>query len=112
MSLDKEKLRVAASGAQTRVTAKLGDVWWSLLICGLLAVGLGIAAIFWHKATLEVLFRLGGLYVLFDGIVSLLGAFRARERAAYLIPGLISVVIGGILLFWPDIAGKRGVCHP
>lgn len=106
MPLDKEKLQAAASGAQTRVTAKLGDVWWSLLIRGLLAVGLGIVAIFWPKATLEFLVRLVGLYVLFDGIVSLLGAFRARELSAYLIPGLISVVIGGILLFWPGITGR------
>ena len=101
MPLDKEKLQAAASGAQTLVTAKLGDVWWSLLIRGLLAVGLGVAAIFWPKATLEVLVRLVGLYVLFDGIVSLVGAFRARELSAYLIPGLISVVIGATCFSGP-----------
>jgi len=106
MPLDKEKLQTAAAGAQARVTDKLGDVWWSLLVRGLLAVALGIAAIFWPKATLELLVRLIGLYVLFDGIVSLVGAFRARELSAYLVPGLISVAIGVILLFWPDVTGR------
>jgi len=106
MPLDKEKLQTAAAGAQARVSDKLGDVWWSLLIRGLLALALGIAAIFWPKATLELLVRLVGLYVLFDGIVSLVGAFRARELSAYLVPGLISVAIGAILLFWPDVTGR------
>jgi uncharacterized membrane protein HdeD (DUF308 family) len=106
MSLDNERLQAAAARAQTRVTAKLGDVWWSLLVRGFLAVGLGIAAIFWPRDTLEFLVRLVGLYVLFDGIVSLVGAFRARELSAYLVPGLISIVIGGILLFWPDITER------
>jgi len=106
MPIDKEKLQTAAAGAQARVSDKLGDVWWSLLVRGLLAVALGIAAIFWPKATLELLVRLVGLYVLFDGIVSLVGAFRARELGAYLVPGLISVAIGGILLFWPDVTGR------
>jgi uncharacterized membrane protein HdeD (DUF308 family) len=72
----------------------------------LLAIALGIAAIFWPKATLELLVRLVGLYVLFDGIVSLVAAFRAREFSAYLVPGLISVLIGVILLFWPDVTGR------
>ncbi len=106
MPLDKEKLQTAAAGAQARISDKLGDVWWSLLVRGLLAVALGIAAIFWPKATLELLVRLVGLYVLFDGIVSLVGAFRAQELGAYLVPGLISVAIGAILLFWPDITGR------
>jgi len=106
MPIDKEKLQTAAAGAQARVSDKLGDVWWSLLVRGLLAVALGIAAIFWPKATLELLVRLVGLYVLFDGIVSLVGAFRARELSAYLVAGMISVAIGGILLFWPDVTGR------
>ena len=91
MPLDKEQLQAAAAGAKARVSDKLGDICWSLLVRGLLALALGIAAIFWPKATLELLVRLVGLYVLFDGIVSLFGAFRARELSAYLVPGLVSV---------------------
>jgi uncharacterized membrane protein HdeD (DUF308 family) len=106
MPLDKGQLQAAAAGAKARVSDKLGEIWWSLLVRGLLAVILGIAAIFWPKATLELLVRLVGLYVLFDGIFSLLAAFRARELGAYLVSGLISVAVGGILLFWPDVTGR------
>jgi len=106
MTIDKEQLQAAATGARVRISDKLGDVWWSFFIRGLLAVALGIAALFWPKATLALLIRLIGLYVLFDGVLSLLAAFRARELGAYLVPGLISVAIGLILLFWPDVTGR------
>lgn len=106
MPLDKERLQTAAAGAQARVGEKLSDVWSSLLIRGLLAVALGVAAIFWPKGTLELLVRIVGLYVLFDGIVTLVGAVRTREISAYLVPCLISIVIGGALLFWPDVSGR------
>jgi uncharacterized membrane protein HdeD (DUF308 family) len=84
----------------------LGDVWWFLLIRGLLAVAVGVAALFWPKATLVLLIRLIGLYVLFDGIVSLFSVYRTRELGSNLTSGLISVVIGVILLFWPDVTGR------
>jgi len=106
MTIDKEQLQAAATGARVRISDKLGDVWWSFFIRGLLAVALGIAALLWPKATLALLIRLIGLYVLFDGVLSLLAAFRARELGAYLVPGLISVAIGLILLFWPDVTGR------
>ncbi|MGD9920363.1 MAG: HdeD family acid-resistance protein [Pseudorhodoplanes sp.] len=106
MPLDNEKLQLAATRAQHRVIDKLGDVWWSLLVRGLLVAALGIAAIIWPKSTLELLVRLVGLYLSFDGIVSLVAAFRARDLKTYLAPGLISVLVGGVLLFWPDVTGR------
>jgi uncharacterized membrane protein HdeD (DUF308 family) len=106
MELDKEKLQNVATQARDRLSDKLGDVWWFLLIRGLLAVAVGVAALFWPKATLVLLIRLIGLYVLFDGIVSLFGVYRTRELGSNLASGLISVVIGVILLFWPDVTGR------
>lgn len=106
MVSDKERLQVAAGAAKARISDKFGDVWWSLLVRGLLAVALGIAALFWPNATLALLIRLIGLYVLLDGVASLLGALRARELSADLVPGLLSVAIGLILLFWPDVTSR------
>ena len=106
MTIDKEQIQDAASGIKVRISDKLGDVWWSLLARGLLAAALGIAALFWPNSTLALLIRLIGLYVLFDGIVNLFGAFRARVLSAYLAPGLISVALGAILLFWPDVTSR------
>ncbi|MDA9981915.1 DUF308 domain-containing protein [Gammaproteobacteria bacterium] len=106
MTLDKEQIQAATTGAKIRISDKLGDVWWSLLVRGLLAAALGIAALFWPNATLALLIRLIGLYVLFDGSVNLYGASRARKLGAYLVPGLISVALGAILLFWPDASSR------
>ena len=105
MSLDKEQLQAAAV-VKRGINDRLGDVWWTFLVRGVLAAGLGIVALFWPKATLALLIRLVGLYILFDGIVGLAGAFRAREVGPYLIPGLITVAIGAVLLFWPDVTGR------
>jgi len=88
------------------VSNRLGDAWQSLLLRGLLAVGLAIAAFFWPKETLALFIRLIGLYVLFDGVLGLFGALRLRALGAYLAPGLVSITIGTILLMWPDVTGR------
>ncbi len=106
MALDREHLQYTAAGAQIRIREKFGDVWWSLMFRGLLALGLAIALFFWPQATLAIFIRLIGLYLLFDGILNLVGALRIREYSAYLLPGLITLVFGLILLFWPDITGR------
>ena len=106
MTLDKEQLQTAVAGAQLRISDKLGDIWWSLMIRGLLALGLAIAAFFWPQATLSLVIRLIGLYVLIDGVLNLVWAFRIREFGAYLVPGLISLAVASILLFWPALTGR------
>ena len=105
MALDKEQLEVAVT-MKKGIHDRLGDVWWSFLVRGVLAAGLGIVALFWPKATLALLIRLVGLYILFDGIMGLIGAFRARQMGPYLVPGLVTVAIGLVLLFWPDVTGR------
>lgn len=106
MALDKEQLQSASAGARFRLNDRLGNIWWSLMLRGLLAVILAIAALFWPQATLSLLFRLVGLYVLLDGALNLVWAFRNGEGGAYLVPGLISLIIGAVLLFWPSMTGK------
>jgi uncharacterized membrane protein HdeD (DUF308 family) len=88
------------------VSDKLGDVWWSLLIRGLLALALAIAALFWPEATLILLIRLIALFALADGVMGLVGWLRTRDLAAHLAPALISIAVGLILLFWPDLTGR------
>ena len=106
MTIDKEQLQVAAAGAKQQISDKLGDVWWAFLVRGILAAGLGIVALFWPKATLVLLIRLVGIFVLFDGVVGLIGAFRAGNIGSYLVPGLITIAVGAVLLFWPDVTGR------
>lgn len=106
MTSEKVQLRAAGIQVRARVSDKLGDVWWFLLVRGLLALALAVAALFWPKATLVLLIRLIALFALADGIMGLLGAFRTRDLATHLAPALISIVAGVILLFWPGLTGR------
>jgi uncharacterized membrane protein HdeD (DUF308 family) len=106
MAIDKQRLQGAAVRARAGISNKLGDVWWLLLVRGLLAVALGIAALFWPQATLALLIRFIALYVLFDGIVTLFGVFRGQGLSATLGPGLISILVGAVLLLWPDVTAR------
>jgi uncharacterized membrane protein HdeD (DUF308 family) len=63
-----------------RVAARLGHVWWSFMLRGLIAGVLGLCVLIWPTISLALLLRLVGLYLLADGVVGLAMAFRSTER--------------------------------
>ena len=73
MTTERERVRAARIQIRTRVSDRLGDVWWFLLARGLLALALSVAAFFWPQATLVLLIRLIALFALVDGVMGLLG---------------------------------------
>src|SRR5262245_28232214 len=82
--------------------------WWALALRGVVAVLFGIAAFLWPGITLSVLVTLFGIYALFDGILSLIAAFRhdaERQQPwwAYLIEGLLGIAIGVLAFIWPGL---------
>lgn len=94
--------RVRAVGLELRgqVSGKLGDVWWAFMLRGVFAGTLGIFVLFWPTASFTVLTRVVGLYCLADGLSGLLGASRVN-RGPYLPQVVASLLVGGVLLFWP-----------
>jgi uncharacterized membrane protein HdeD (DUF308 family) len=88
--------------ARRSIGDKLGDIWWAFLVRGVLAVALGLAALIWPTASVAILLRLVGIYCLLDGITGLVGAFRAAERGAHLLQAILGLIIGALLLFWPE----------
>jgi uncharacterized membrane protein HdeD (DUF308 family) len=106
MTSERTRVRAARIQIRTRVSDRLGDVWWFLLIRGLLALALGIAALFWPQATLILLIRVIALFALADGVMGLLSVFRTRDLATHLTPALVSIGVGVILLFWPDLTAS------
>ncbi len=103
MTINKERLQAAAAGAKDRVSNKLGEIWWAFLVRGLLALALGIGALFWPKATLTLLVQLVAVFALLDGVAAIFGAFRSRDFGTHLLPGLVSLAVGAVLLFMPGV---------
>ena len=89
-----------------RVDAKLGDIWWTILSRGVLALGLALCAFVWPEQTLGILIKLLGAYFLIDGVIGAIGAFRSGDRGAQLMQAVVSVAIGLILLLWTDVSAK------
>ena len=99
---EQQDRRRPLANARSRIGDKLGDIWWAFMVRGVLAVALGLAALIWPTASLAILLRLVGIYCLLDGITGLVGAFRAADRGAHLLQAILGVVIGALLLFWPE----------
>ena len=102
MNEQNEPLGSLATGIQSRVSGKLGDIWWAFMLRGVFAGVLGIFALIWPTPTFTILTRMVGLYCLADGLPGLVGALRASDRGTYLLQPVVSLVVGGFLLFWPS----------
>jgi uncharacterized membrane protein HdeD (DUF308 family) len=119
--MNERQERLGAVGVELRsqVSGKLGDVWWTFMLRGVLAGMLGIFALFWPTASFTILTRVVGLYCLADGLSGLLGAPPA-DRGASLSRVVAGLVVGGVLVFWPGtsvrtllmVFGAWACCQP
>jgi uncharacterized membrane protein HdeD (DUF308 family) len=106
MNEQEERLRFLAAGVQNRVSSKLGDIWWAFMLRGAFAGILGICALIWPTPSFTILTRIIGLYCLAEGLTGLVGALRASDRGTYLLQGVVSLVVGGVLLFLPSASAR------
>jgi uncharacterized membrane protein HdeD (DUF308 family) len=78
-----------------------------LAIRGVAAIVFGILAVLWPGVTVLALALLFGAYALVDGVGMLIASVRRRadrrQRVAYLLSGLLGLVVGLVTLFWPGI---------
>jgi len=100
---DHEQWRQVASRTQVRMSDRLGGLWLGYLLRGLLALALGIGALFWPSATVELLVRLVGIFAILNGSAGLFTAYQARMPGSYWVPGWMSLGAGAVLLFWPGV---------
>ena len=100
MNEREERLRAVGVEVRSKVSGKLGDVWWAFMLRGVLAGMLGIFALFWPTASFTILTRVVGLYCLVDGLSGLVRGPRA-DRGASLPQVVVGLLVGGVLLFWP-----------
>ena len=106
MNEREETLRFLAAGMQSRVSGKLGDIWWAFMLRGVFAGVLGVCALLWPTPSFTILTRMVGLYCLADGLSGLVGALRASDRGTYLLQAVVSLVVGGFFLFLPSASAR------
>ncbi len=104
MAANEEQLRKVVTGAKHRVSDKLGDLWWWLMIRGVLALGLAVFALFWPQKTVGLLVNLLGAYLLLDGILGVVGSFRSDENRGAPLAAIIGLVVGAVLLSWTGLS--------
>lgn len=106
MSKRQERIAAAATTAKHRVEAKLGAVWWAILLRGILALALAVSAFLWPEKTLGIFVKLLGAYFLIDGVIGAISAYRSGEKASPLMQAIVSLALGLVLLLWTGISGK------
>lgn len=106
MSDHRERVAEAAATAKHRVDAKLGEIWWAILLRGLLALALAVCAFVWPDQTIDIFVKLLGAYFLIDGAIGAINAYRSGDKAAPLMQAIVSLALGLVLLLWTDV-GER-----
>jgi uncharacterized membrane protein HdeD (DUF308 family) len=101
---EREKLRQIVGQAKTRISDKLGDIWWWFFVRGVLAVVLACVALFWPQKTIELLVNLLGVYLLIDGGWGAIGAFRSGGKGEVLVFAIVGLLVGAVLLFWTGVS--------
>ena len=85
--------------AREALSDKFGSLWWTFVLRGILAAGLGVAALFWPTGSISLLLQLVGLLLILDGGLTLFG-FGRRGAAGGV--GIGAILIGLVLLIWPE----------
>lgn len=106
MSEKHERAAEVAAAAKQRVHAKLGDIWWAILLRGLLALGLAVCAFVWPEKTLGIFVKLLGAYFLIDGVIGAVSASRSGDKASPLMQAIVSLALGLVLLLWTGVSAK------
>jgi len=73
---------------------------------GALAVAFGLIALIWPGITLGVLVALFGAYVILEGILALVAAYKHRvEKSSWLIllEGVAGILVGLFAFIWPSL---------
>ncbi|MBI1346040.1 hypothetical protein GC163_07100 [bacterium] len=103
---NRDRAAEVAMAAKRRVVARLGEIWWAILLRGLLTLGLAVCAFVWPEKTLEIFVTLLGAYFLIDGVIGAISAYRSGEKTSPLMQALVSLAIGLVLLLWADVSAK------
>jgi uncharacterized membrane protein HdeD (DUF308 family) len=88
--------------------ASLAKNWWLVVLRGVLAILLGLAAFLWPGLTLLVLITMFGVYAIVDGVVAIVTGVKQAKNSprwwVFLLEGLVGIGAGVVALIWPGLA--------
>ena len=76
--------------------------WGVMLAAGIVAVIFGIIVLANIWGSVRLVAVLAGLFLVFAGVVQLVNAAGAERKTGKIIGGLVIVILGLVLVFWPD----------
>mgnify|MGYP003565006953 CR=1 FL=1 len=98
--------REMARNAGIAVSDRMSDLWWTFLIRGVVALLLGLAALIWPTASISLLLRLFGAILVLDAALTLFGVRRRDGQVQDGLPGILSGLIGLVLLVLPASSAR------
>jgi uncharacterized membrane protein HdeD (DUF308 family) len=104
MSTDDAGAHELAGNIQRGVSNRLRDIWWAIMLRGILALALAACALFWPEKTMNILVKLLGVYFLIDGLWGAFTAWRSGDATATPLQAVVSLVLGLTLIFWSGIS--------
>lgn len=83
------------------------QIWWVVLLRGILAVLFGVMALAWPGITVWALVVVFGAYAIVDGLVLVVRSVVDRRTVSgwgwWVLTGVIAIAAGVVAFVWPDI---------
>jgi uncharacterized membrane protein HdeD (DUF308 family) len=99
---------IISTASPTALEPAVRRGWWLFLVRGLLALAVGLIAIFDPGATLAALVLLLGAFFIVDGVFAVIKAFGVmrsdRSWWLLLLSGVVSVIAGFVVFAWPGLS--------
>lgn len=94
------------NNARGFLNESMSDLWWTFLVRGILGAIVGLIALFWPTTSISILLRIVGAFLVLDGAFSLFGYRNRQGIGSESTSGIVSLIIGLVLLFLPGTSAK------
>ena len=88
----------------------LAKNWWMFLVRGILAILLGLIALFWPEVAFVSLVLIIGVFALVNGIIAIVSAFTSNAKSEHwwwlILEGVLGIGLGLLTIFQPQAMAK------
>jgi uncharacterized membrane protein HdeD (DUF308 family) len=88
----------------------LANNWWMFLVRGIVAILLGLIALFWPEVAILSLVLIVGVFALFSGIFAMISAFTSNAKSEnwswLILEGIFGIGLGILSIFQPQAMAK------